>query len=354
MRKILVASLVATLTLVSLTPTLAAPKVAIGSKCSKVGQSSKIGTQVVLCTNFNKKLTWQPSVAAIQLAIWNDLQKLQSAQPDVSTSLEIHRSPNANKVVADTIIAGVNSAARLWQTIYLPEKPLPTLFFSEKDRDWFINEMKTIGVYSENQLKNFDNEISRNGNRANSAGVTGDGGRLWMTYAIGTSRTTPDVGDAQVSAHEYTHLAQNALVSQAREATTCWQIEGGAYFYGIYLGAKSPVQLQKFTKLRNSDPGFLDFPGVMQSSNANWEAYLDRFGANYDSSKCGPNGAYAIGSLAHEYLYSLKGHAGIISMLQKTADSRDFASAIMDVYGKPWPVIRKEIANYIQLVIAQN
>lgn len=340
----------------AVSPAIAASKspIKIGSTCPKSGGQGNTGSQVLVCTKLNRKLTWQPSVAAIELAIWSDLQKLQAALPDVSTSLELHVSPTANKEIANAIITSINSAAKLWQVQYLPEKPLPTLMYSEKDRQWFIDQMNSIGVYSEKQLSNFDNEVSRNGSKANGAGVTGDGGRLWMTYMIGSAKTKQDNMDSQIPAHEYTHLAQHAIINGNHDAITCWQNEGGGFFYGIFLGAKSPAQLKTFTKQRNTDPGYAKFPGLVQSGNANWENYLDEFGPNYGNMQCGPNGAYAIGSAAHEYLYSLKGHAGIIAMLQKTAESKDFTVAIQEVYEKPWPTIRKEIATYIRLVIAQN
>ena len=336
-------------------PQPAAPIAAkLGDACSTNRAEGKDGDQALVCTTLGNKMSWQPSVAAIQLAIWSDLQKLQAANPDVTTSLEIHQSPNANKDIAKAIIGGVNSAAKLWQRQYLPEKPLPTLLYSEKDRQWFIDRMNSLNVYSTKQLSNFDNEVSRNGNRANGAGITGDGGRLWMTFMIGTAKTKQDNMDSQIPAHEYTHLAQHAIAPDPKNALTCWQVEGGGFFYGIFLGAKSADQVKTYTQQRNTDPGFANFPGLVQSRDANWEKYLDQFGPNYQNTPCGPNGAYAVGSVANEYLYSLKGHDGIISMFQKTSETGDFTVAVEQVYGKPWPTLRKEIADYIQLVIAQN
>lgn len=355
-RILLVLTLFLTLLSTTIQPSSATQKYSakVNTVCTKVGALATDNSRTLMCTKIEKKLTWQPFVAEIELTIWRDLQKIQKAQQEVKTSLEIHKSPTVNSKLASAMIDSINSAARLWQVQYLPENPLPTLFFSEKDRAWFINEMKVMGVTSAHQLANFDNEVRRNGSRSNWAGVTGDGGRLWMTYMIGSSKKIADNMDYQIAAHEYTHLAQNAISKNGSAASTCWQIEGGAYFYGIFLGAKNEKQLNLFSKQRNIEPGFEDFPGLTKVVNPNWEKMLDKFGANYSNKPCGPNGAYAVGSLANEYLYSLKGHEGVIEFLAQTSEAGDFTSAIESVYGKTWPVIRKEIAQYIQIAIAQT
>jgi len=355
MRKTTAALLTLTLSLLSITSVTAAtkPVVKVGGLCKKTHQVQKVGNKLLQCTGMDGKNTWQLSVAEIQKSVWLDMQSLRSAQKSVSTSLEVYYSPTVNKTIAKSLLAGVDEAARLWQVQYLPEKPLPTLFFSEKDRAWFIAQMKSLGVYSEHQLANFDDEVKRNGDHANWAGVTGDGGRLWMVYMIGSGKTAPDNNDYQVAAHEYTHLAQFQVANKAQEQLACWQIEGGAFFYGMYLGAANTTQLKDFIKERLYNGGFNDFPGLTKDPKGDWEKYLDKFGPKYDNTKCGPNGAYAIGSLAHEYLYSLKGHAGIIALLQNVANNEDFYKGFEQTYGKPWPVIRKEIAQYIKVGIAQ-
>lgn len=356
MRKILALALISTLPIFATPASSAAikPPVKLAAKCLKAGDQGKAGSQQLICTKLNNKLTWQPSVAEIEKSIWSDLQSKRASQSDVSTSLEVYFSPTVNKEIANTLLNGVNQAAKLWQKQYLPEKPLPTLFFTEKDRDWFISQMKTLGVYSEQQLANYDDEVRRNGNRANWAGVTGDGGRLWMVYMIGTAKNSPDNNDAQVAAHEYTHLAQFAIATTNQEQLTCWMVEGGAAFYGLYLGASNAKQLTNFAQERMYDGGFLDFQSLMKSPNRDWEKYLDTFGPNYGHNQCGPNGAYQIGGLANEYLYTLKGHDGIISLFQNVASIGDFAKAFEATYSKPWPSVRKEISNYIRLAIAQT
>lgn len=328
--------------------------VKVGSECKKVKELQKIGQDILICTKVDGKLTWQPSVAQIEERIWTDLQSRRSAMPDAAASLEIHFSPTVNKKIANVLLNGVNQAAKLWQVQYLPEKPLPTLLFTEKDRDWFISEMKSLNVYSENQLSHFDDEVKRNKDRANWAGVTGDGGRIWMTYMIGTGKKAADSLDAQVAAHEYTHLAQNAIASDNFDALTCWQVEGGAAFYGLFLGVSSKGQLAEFTKQRNTSSNFGGWRGVINQSPSGWEKLLDSFGPNYNHYGCGPDGAYQVGGIANEYLYSLKGHDGIIAMLTATSKDGNFQSAIEKTFGKPWPTIRKEMSNYLKLVVAQN
>ena len=356
MRKQVSACLVVLLTLLSISPALAAAKPIAkdGSKCTVRHVQTKISGKYFVCTLLGSKMTWQRSVAAIEKSIWMDLQKRRNAQSDTSTALDIHYSPTVNRKFTNAILSGVNSAAKLWQEQYLPKKPLPTFFFSEKDRQWFIDEMKVLNVYSEEQVAHFDEEILRNGNRASWAGVTGTNGQTWMLFMVGSGRKDLDRNIAEVPAHEYTHLAQFTIAESNQDELTCWQIEGGAAFYGSYLGSKTSEELVDSLQERNTNPGFKDFPGMISTPSNQIEKILEKLGPRYDHNECGPNGAYSIGSTAHEYLYLLKGHDGIIALLKEVSLTGDYQKAIEVIYGKPWPVLRKEMANYIRLVIAQN
>lgn len=324
----------------------------IGDPCPKQRVEKQVGGEWLFCTKLGATQTWQISISRIQNSIWLDINKRREALPEVSTLLEVHYSPTVDKKAADIQLEKLNAAARLWQTQYLPDRALPVLFFTEKDRKWFISEMRAIGTYSENQLANFDNEVSRNGSRGNWAGVTGDGGRLWVTFMIGTARKTSDLNDFQVAAHEYTHLAQHAISSS--DNLTCWQVEGGAAFYGLYLGADTKKQLTSFIKQRNVERGFAGFDGLIKQSSTNWGKLLDKYGTGYNSRVCGPDGAYQVGGVAHEYLYYLVGHNGIINMLSNIAIEKDFENGIAKTFGKSWSVLKKEISNYISLSVAQN
>jgi hypothetical protein len=338
------------------TPAVAATKsvVKVGVKCLNRHAATKVGDKYFVCTLLNSKMTWQPSVTAIEKSIWTDLQSRRNAQGEIKTTLDIHYSPTVNRQFTDAILAGVNSAAKLWQKQYLPKTPLPTFFFSERDRQWFIDETKASNLFSEEQLSHFDDEVSRNGDRASWAGITGTNGQIWMLFMVGSGRTDLDRNVAEVPAHEYTHLAQFSIAESNQDELTCWQVEGGAAFYGTYLGSNSPQELLNSTKERNSDPGFKGFPGMINTPSNQFENILDKLGPRYNHNECGPDGAYSIGSTAHEYLYTLKGHDGIITLLKSVSTLGDYQKAVEATYGKPWPVLRKEIANYIRLVVAQN
>lgn len=329
-----------------------ATPIKLGQSCSKLNAEQKLGQSRFVCTRIDGKTTWQQSIAQIQEGIWRDIQKQRSSLPDVSASLDVRFSPTVKVESAKLILNSLNQAAKLWQVQYLPQEPLPTLFFTEKDRKWFAETLKQLGVYSEGKLNQFDNEVKRNGNRANWAGVSGDGGKLWMTYAIGTGRNSFDPNDFQVAAHEYTHLAQNAIAGQ--EFLTCWQIEGGASFYGLYLGAKSVKEVNSFIKFRNNEPYYLGFTGLRKQSPESLPKLVEQFSADYRGQKCGPDGAYSVGNVMHEYLYTLKGHQGIIEMMQNVAAEKSFSKGMEKTFGKPWPELEKDIVRYINLLIAQS
>lgn len=354
MKKFYVYALALTLFLGNLSDSYAATPVSIDDKCSSEKSISRTENLPLICTKLNGKLTWQISTKQNQINIWNDLQDIRSQKGEVVTALDVRFSPTVNKSFAESILNGVNQAARLWQEQFLPSQPLPTLFFTEKDRNWFISQLKSMGVYSKDKVAQFDDEVRRNKDQANWAGISGQNGVTWMSYMIGTSKTKPNSNDLEVAAHEYTHLAQRAIAQNSQDQLTCWQIEGGAYFYGIYLGAKTSKQVKQLIRERNTDRFVLGFSGLTRQSSGSFEKLLDKFGTNYDGSKCGPDGAYPVGSAAMEYLYLLKGHAGTIELLEKVSSEGDFATAVQLTYGEDWSVIRRETAKYIKLVVAQN
>lgn len=335
-------------------PSAHAASFKVGATCPHWHIEKKVNGKAFVCSKLGKKLSWQPSVAEIQKTIWRDLQKRKTAQPSVSTSLNIHYSPTVSREFAAAILRGIDSSAQLWQGQYLPKSPLLTLFFSEKDRDWFIEEMKALGVNSEMQLENFDDDVLRNGDQASWAGVTGEGGVTWLVFMVGTGRTEVDRNMIEVSAHEYAHLAQFSIADRNQEILSCWQVEGGAAFYGGYVGSKSIKDILSSNKARNNDRGSDGFKGIVLTPAGEIEALLDSFGSNYDHRKCGPDGAFFLGSIAHEYLYTLKGHDGIIAFLKNVAEEGNFESAVLKTYGKSWPVLRKEIANYVRLLVSQS
>lgn len=353
MRKILTAVVVCLIS-TSMTGNSFAAPIKVGAKCLNRHAETKVGTKYLVCTLLNSKMTWQPSIAATEKSIWYDLKNRRNSQQEATTVLDIHYSPTVNRKFTAAILEGVNSAARLWQNQYLPASPLPTFFFSEKDRQWFIDELKSVGLFSEQQISNFDSEIIRNGNRASWAGVTRTNGQTWMLFMIGTGRLDLDRNIAEVPAHEYTHLAQFSITEQNQDELTCWQVEGGASFYGLYLGSATVQGLADSIKDRNGDRGDDGFQGLINTDPKEFEKLLDKFGPKYNHNKCGPDGAFQVGSTAYEYLYTLKGHDGIIEFMKNVSAEGDYQKAALVTYGKPWPALRKEIANYMRLVVAQN
>lgn len=352
--RLLVLTAVLALTSLSISPAIASSKSIpkIGSSCAKEKSQQRINSVTLVCTKLDSKLTWQPSILQIQLNIWRDLRAQEAASTEASPALNVYMSPTVNIDSANQILRSLNQAAKLWQAQYLPQQPLPTFFFTEKDRNWAIEKFKDLDLKSDGFLTGFDDEVNRNGSRGNWAGITGENGKLWMSYMIGSEKL-PDSNDLQVAAHEYTHLAQFSIASSGASELSCWQVEGGAYFYGIYLGATSESQLRSFIKERNTQKYFLGFSGLSRQSPKNWAKLIDQFGTGYDSRKCGPDGAYPVGSAMHEYLYSLKGHAGIIKMIESVSTQKDFYKGVEQVYGKDWSTLKGELVKYLKISVAQ-
>ena len=110
---------------------------------------------------------------------------------------------------------------------------------------------------------------------------------------------------------------------------------GSATFYGLALSAKNDADYWDMRRQLIGDR----FNGSTRAFMADtptggWPAWLEANDLDYDHSKCGPNGAYAVGGVLTEYLVALNGHAGIVDFMTKTAqDTYTWQSAMLDVYG---------------------
>ena len=97
-----------------------------------------------------------------------------------------------------------------------------------------------------------------------------------------------------------------------------------------------------------------NFKGLALLDPNSVESFIEENGVNYNHQVCGPNGAYPVGAIATEYLFLQQGQTGILKFMEDIKINHDFKSSIQKIYGISWEQMKKEMADYIRLVIAQT
>jgi hypothetical protein len=350
------------LALVLTLPSAPAHAVNFNDKCSKPLQTLKINGATAICTVLNGEKKWLPDSFQDLTKIWRSVSNEKKSSNPSTLALEITYSPTVNRKIADSIASGVKDAALFWQRTFILDRPFKVLFITEKDRNWFNAQQIAMELSEreiEFELKMFDNEVKRNGKLANAAGLTGGSPeKAYLLFYIGTGRKNPDVNSAKVAAHEYTHIGQMEISNRSNgEDVPCWTLEGGAEFYGKVLSAKNLSELKEMHREHVWGRYEKNFK-VATEPKGGWAKFFEDNGPRTTDpdygQTCGINGSYAAGALGTQYLYMKKGHAGMVEFFRTSTETKDYKSAILSVYGITWEEMKREIAQYIRLVVAQT
>jgi len=244
----------------------ALPTASVGKNCSKLSASTKVGGVDLVCTYLANKMTWQVDTFSQYVAQWKDISKIEKSKPVPTVPLNILYSPTVNQVLAKKVLAALISAARFWQDRYLPKSPMPVLFLTEKDKDWYLNTLTSIGQNQQeldDKSAAFDQEVAHNGTRVNGAGLAGRPDNQYFQFFIGTGTTATDLYSLQVAAHEYTHAGQFGFENPSpADYAPCWLIEGSAVYYGGMLASSSISDLHFFRKDDVTSQQQLNFQGL--------------------------------------------------------------------------------------------
>lgn len=288
------------------------------------------------------------------LLAYRTLQASLSIKTKIKPKLDIHIAPTITNNWPKDLLAVLDGGIAYWQGQYLPTETIPTLFFTEKDREWLKGALAGVGIDSEKTIANFDRNVSISGSGTTWAGASTENGRVFNLYLSGTEAPAwQNFPVSQVSAHEWTHNAQAEMAGSV-SVLPCWYKEGSATFFGTAIAAKTESDyaiVRANTLIWQSNPYFANPPSFLlfneKSVAGGYEKFFNDRDATYSADKCGPDGSYALGFLATEYLMQLKGKKGQVDFMTLTK-SMPWKSAIAKTYRKSWPTLVKEIATYIR------
>jgi hypothetical protein len=352
-----------TLTLVlASAPSEAKLDISIGKKCEKAGATYSKAEDKLICTKLNSGLFWQLDSTSSLIKMWKLISEIDAAKNQSENFITPIYSPKVKRILANSILSFIVKASRFWQDQVADNIVMPVFFFTENDVNWYKDELLNLGLTKDEvdrKILQVQDEIRRNGSRSNMAGMNRYHGINWMEFMIGSKKSLVDLHEMMVGPHEWTHFAQYEVIgSENLEYAPCWFMEGSAEFYGMMLGALNQKTIFSMRKRQLSEKYPKNFLGMRYEVSQGWENFLEENGPpvtnpSYDSD-CGINGTYTVGAAATEYLFLMKGQQGIVDFMSQIGTRKDFKSSFRSVYGIDWSVGKKQIANYIRTITAQN
>lgn len=352
-----------TLTLVlASAPSEAKLDISIGKKCEKAGATYSKAEDKLICTKLKSGLFWQLDSTSSLIKMWKLISEIDAAKNKSENFITPIYSPKVKRILANSILSSIVKASRFWQDQVANNIVLPVFFFTENDVNWYKDELLNLGLTKDEVDSKFlqvQDEIRRNGSRSNMAGMNRYHGINWMEFMIGSKKSLVDLNAMMSGPHEWTHFAQYEVIgSENLEYAPCWFMEGSAEFYGMMLGALNQKTIFSMRKRQLSEKYPKNFLGMRYEVSQGWENFLEENGPpvtnpSYDSD-CGINGTYTVGAAATEYLFLMKGQQGIVDFMSQIGTRKDFKSSFRSVYGIDWSVGKKQIANYIRTITAQN
>jgi hypothetical protein len=283
--------------------------------------------------------TSRPSLTTAAKA-FNDVKKILDAAPSPQSTYTIHVSPSAPTALVEQANKTLPNAVKFWQSVYSPTKPVDVIYAYWADKEWTINAVKEAG----DTPNGYGGMAAWFDSKPTSAwfgelgsgmheGVAIDG----LTPKIDIVVAGPDAanrpGGMTTAPHEYTHNVQVTLAPKYFASAPCWFSEGMAQYFAITLAYPDSSTYLTNRMAVMKDREFGAYPFDAQRSVEEWATALEAASHGF----CGPVGGYWTGTLAVEYLVSLKGTTGVIAFIRQFERTGSFAGAFATTYGMDIP-----------------
>jgi hypothetical protein len=271
----------------------------------------------------------------VALAAYNDIKNILESAPTPKSTYVMHVSPNASTALVAQANKTLPNAVKFWQSVYSPAKPVDVIYAYWADKDWTIAAVKEAGDTPNGyggMAAWFDTKP-----QSSWTGELGSG----MHEGIAVNGVTPKIdivvsgpdaanraGGMTTAPHEYTHNVQVELAPKYFSTAPCWFSEGMAQYFAIALAYPDSNSYLANRMMVMKDREFGAYPFDSQRSVSEWAAALEAASHGF----CGPVGGYWTGTLAVEYLTSLKGTAGIIAFVKELERTGSFDAAFKTIY----------------------
>lgn len=369
-------------------PINANASVKLGAACKKEGQVSSLSGKKLICQRKGSKLIWtesskgktkpsarpapvttvspnpvvEPSIEPLKSKSiserWNaiDTSALnvfnQWATREIPTRHNIKiiwtLSDKADVPASEEIKRRYDLAARFWAPYSTVTKDFKVLIANHNEAKWICDIKKEWLQINQDDCE----EIESNG-RASipTAGQLQNRNRnvdMYQVRNLAEMNTRFFYGRVE---HEFTHNIFYEQSERYQKFMPCWQIEGGAEYFGILIANR--LDPNSFIQARNIALE-TDFLGLGEKSwkVEDWVNYLNETDrsqiANRQGDTCGPvrPKIYHLVILANEYLVLKLGIPGYLQLI-KDADQSSWADTVQKTFGVEKQIFYREMASYM-------
>jgi hypothetical protein len=257
--------------------------------------------------------------------------------------------PNTNKEGAKNYLKYLERAAIGWGKDWMPEE-VDVAIASVQDYEWISQLWPKYGLTG-----GFDSSRSnweRNGNQCNQGSAIYDSKPFFWGCLPDSSVNV--IGFTKFGPHEYTHLAQNAIIYY-QSGKRVWNLpslfsEGSADFYGVTYASNAADAKSNWNDYWAG--GYISTEAriaLKQADAAEIESLL--MDAMLYSRKANSHW-YWTGAYATMRLIAAKGHEGFLKFMRSTGESQNVFSSFESIYGMKFEEFAKIIAPEIKLLTA--
>jgi hypothetical protein len=380
MKKVL-AQVIATALLGSLSIIPATAAVKAGATCSKAGSTNNSGGKKFTCVKSGKKLVWNKGVAVtkpavapspspsnatepvkeivpamptsfedlaknykgIPLAVWADVRKRMSST-NVKTEFKVSTGPATIQPAEKPIIQTLLSRASSIYSDFAQPAVTNVYYFNHEDIAWAQTQHRSL-----QQPKFKESDLAgncRSDSDCGAFGSTSQGvGAMFMGVHLKNLDPIEIYGGTEV--HEFTHVVQYALYSSQvsnnpNRFLPGWFMEGqasavqvasGTKDYEDYLKARKKWFMHPSGSLTNYSESeilrFLDLQGVGKFDGATWSHVYD------------------IGCFATETMIAIGGVASTLELIKEISTGTSFEAAFEEIYKTSWDKAKVAIADAV-------
>lgn len=371
-----------------ITPTGAEASVKQGAICKKVGQVSKSSGKKLICQRKGNKLIWTiPSTAKDKPFALPTPLTSQSESPEIATTIESQKQktiserwneldtyalkvftqwatkeiPAKHDVKIDWTLSGradiaaseeikrrYDLAARFWAPYGTVTKDFKVLIGNHNEAKW-ICDIKKNWL----QINQDDCEVIESNGQSNipTAGQLQNRNRnidMYQVKNLEELSTRFFIGRVE---HEFTHNIFYEQSEQYQKFMPCWQIEGGAEYFGILIANR--LDANAFIQARNIalESDFLGL-GERDWKVEDWVNFLNETDRsqipNRQGDTCGPvrSKIYHNVILANEYLVLKLGIPGYLQLIREAGKS-SWSDVVQKTFGLEKQVFYREMATYM-------
>lgn len=338
-----------------------------GASCKKAGITATSVNKTYTCIKSGKRLVWNKGRSSVTKSVqvvpdsWpidkaadkdifliadKNFRKFQQANKS-TPKLTIKYGPTTDKKRADQYLNSLYNAANFWNSDWKYEGEIVAALGTSKDYSWLRDLWSQYGLARPEFLNNFLHTaegFSALGDYCNHGAATFGDNQPFFWGCMPTQGDLEMIGLKKFSAHEYTHIAQYAIVGNIGMRSMPVLIsEGSADFYGVSLASDSSrisEDWNTYFSLGFTNDSARSFVSTATEEQIR-ELLIDSFS---NGSKLVDGHWYYTGAYVALRMIAAQGHDGFVRFMNAVKESNNAGQSFEKVYGIKFAEFAKVIS----------